>query len=388
MASVNNKNDISILFDAGPMLDNGKTGVGYYVTNIIAAISNKYGNDITLDGYGFNFLGRHETVKYSQFSGSLKEIRFIPGKVLSLCRRLGFQPHLGLLVRSRYSHVFFTNYLALPVSKSTHVTVFIYDLGFMDHPEFMHEVNLKVQLRFLPASMRRADTIVTISEFTKQRIQHHFPDIKATIVVTPIPPVTLDNKTSTPLNSRLKELGIKDKKYFLYLGTLEPRKNLVLLIQAFMALPESIRSEYSLILAGGRGWKDSEINNQIDQAVTKGVPIITTGYVSESEKEALYGNALSFVMPSHYEGFGMPILEAMTYNIPVIVSDIPVFREVAKDAVLYFDKDSVTDISEKMIHIIKDLDLQKQLVEQGNILLKSFAPWSKNAETIINAIKR
>jgi glycosyltransferase involved in cell wall biosynthesis len=378
-------NNAAVLFDAAPMLDNNKTGIGYYVENIINSLSDEDDNT-PLIGYYFNFLNRRKYPEDSWPALSFRKIIFFPSKLLSLCRRLGFQPSLNMLVGKNYSRVLFTNYIALPVAKNVHVTLFIYDLSFMDCPEFLQEVNLKVLKKFCPESIRRADTIITISEFTKERILHYFPDIHAKIVVTPIPPVTT-RQGKTELNSRLSGLGIKEKKYFFFLGTIEPRKNIAMLVKAYSQLPVDIRSEYSLVLAGGKGWKDNEIFDEIELAKSSGSSIIQPGYISNDEKDALYSNATSFVMPSHYEGFGMPILEAMSYNTPVILSNIPVFKEVAKEAAIYFNKDDSDDITDKLELIVRNSPLRAELVEKGNEVLENFTSWDENAHKIIETLK-
>jgi glycosyltransferase involved in cell wall biosynthesis len=377
----------SILFDAGPVIDNAKTGIGYYASHTIDALASRYGEDILLEGYYFNFLGRRDFHLDDSRSATLKfkEIKLFPSKLLSLCRRIGVQPPLRLLLRGKYDHVFFTNYLAMPLPSSTHVSVFVYDLGFLDCPDFLQEANLKVLRRFCPPSIERANTIVTISEFTKERILHYFPNTKANIVVTPIPPLATKN-IKVSLNQRLKSLGVRKKKYILYLGTLEPRKNIAQLVRAYSQLPTYLQSDYSLVLAGGRGWKDEEITVVVESAKESGLPIIQTGYVTDEEKASLYSQAACFVLPSHYEGFGMPILEAMSYDTPVVVSDIPVFREVAKDAVIYFDKDNESDIAAKLAIILSDDKVQKELQLKADLVLLNTGTWQNNADKIMEAI--
>lgn len=377
----------TILFDAGPVIDNAKTGIGYYASHTIDALASRYSKDIFLEGYYFNFLGRRELHPDNSGSDTLgfNEIKLFPSKLLSLCRRIGVQPPLYLLLRKKYNYVFFTNYLAMSVPSDTHVSVFVYDLGFLDCPDFLQEANLKVLKRFCPPSIERADTIVTISEFTKERILHYFPNIKANIVVTPIPPLVTKNKKAQ-LNQRLQDLGVRKKKYILYLGTLEPRKNIAQLVRAYSQLSNHLQSEYSLVLAGGRGWKDKEITLEIESAKKAGLPIIQTGYVTDEEKAGLYSQATCFVLPSHYEGFGMPILEAMSYDTPVVVSDIPVFREVAKDAAIYFNKDNESDIAAKLRLILSDDETQKKLRLKASAVLSNMETWQDNADKIMKAI--
>jgi alpha-1,3-rhamnosyl/mannosyltransferase len=372
-----------VLFDAGPMLDDRKTGVGYYVSHLMTSLKHEHGDELALTGYYFNFLGRHGN-KTGGYTIPFRQIRLIPGKLLSVCRRLGFQPFLELFVRTRSDAVIFTNYVSLPLFRKRRVALVVYDLGFLDVPEFTQNKNLAFLKRFCPPSIRRADVIITISQYTKDRIRHHFPNISADIVVTPIPP--LDQAVvKGGLTSALLEKGIQAGKYILYVGTIEPRKNLETLVHAYMAMDAAARENYSLVLAGGEGWKDEAILAAVADAQALGANIILTGYVSDEEKRALYANAACFVLPSHYEGFGMPIFEAMQYGIPVAVSDIEVFHEVAGDGAVYFDKDDAEDMAKQIDSNLRDESVRTELIKHGNKRLGAFN-WKTNADTVYETL--
>lgn len=371
-----------VLFDAGAMLSNQKTGVGYYVSHLMTSLEQTHNADLQLTGYYFNFLNRHK----DKVVGRLRfhKIVLIPGKLLSACRRLGFQPPLELFIRQKSDVIIFTNYVSLPLLRKRKILLVIYDLSFLDTPEFAQDTNLAFLKRFCPPSIRRADTIITISEFTKQRLLHHFPDITSDIVVTPIPPIVGATKKRR-LSERLIKKGVKAKKYILYVGTMEPRKNLENLIAAYAGLDQATQQTHSLVLAGGRGWKDEGILAAVAYHQAKGLDIIMTGYVSEEEKNALYTNAACFVLPSHYEGFGMPIFEAMEYGIPVAISDIPVFHEVAGDAAIYFDKNAPEDIAHKITAVLHDSKLRDKLTKNGQARLKAFS-WQDNAHKVYKSL--
>jgi glycosyltransferase involved in cell wall biosynthesis len=373
-----------ILFDASPMLDSQKTGVGYYVSHLVGSLQGRYADKLDLTGYYFNFLNRHRGKVPPDNSINFYKIWLVPGKLLSVCRRLGFQPFLELFVHKKSDVVIFTNYVALPLLHKRKTVLVVYDLGFLDVPEFVQSRNLAYLKRFCPTSIRRADVIITISEFTKARLEHHFPDLQSDIVVTPVPPAAGAIR-KTKLTDKLRQQGLVEKGYILYLGTIEPRKNLETLVAAYAALGSG-RASYSLVLAGGKGWKDESILAAVAEQQAKGANIILTGYISEEEKNALYSNAACFVLPSHYEGFGMPIFEAMQHGLPVAVSDIPVFREVAGAAAAYFDKDSPKDIAEKISSILGDQELGKNLTGRAQSRLKAFS-WQKNADKVYQALK-
>lgn len=378
-------NKINLLIEAGPAVDTKKSGVGNYVSDFLDSLSKYNNNQFNLFAYFFDFLGRNK--KHINSNNIInKPIKYTPGKLISVFKLIGKRPYLELLLRNRFEFIIYTNYVSLPTSNNTPSALVVYDLGFIDCPEYVQDNNLKYLQKFCTKSIVESDLIITISEFTKERIEKEFPSTKNKIVITHIPPRKI-NVINTNLNKRLTGLGVLNNKYILYLGTLEPRKNLVNLIKAYHALPQSVKDEYGLVLAGGSGWKDAEIVNTIQKAKDDKLNIITPGYISEDEKQALYSNASLFVLPSHYEGFGMPILEAMQYNIPLAISDIPVFHEVAGNTAVYFNKDDPTDISNKLNKLISDKSLQKKLKSAYHEQLAKFS-WNKNAKLVLGAIEQ
>lgn len=374
-----------VLFEAGPMLDNRKTGVGYYVSHLANSLQSLYSDQLELTGYYFNFLNRRSNQVPLGSRLRFRKVWLMPGKVISACRRLGFQPWLELFVRYRTDVVIFTNYVALPQLRKRKTVLIVYDLSYLDVPQFSQNVNLRYLKRFCSPSIRSADIIITISDFTRQRLDYHFPDLKAEVVVTPIPPISIQVEKEALSDDSIDQ-GIQKDNFMLYVGTIEPRKNLEALIQAYSLLDPKLRTKYALVLAGGKGWKDEAIRALIAEHQAKGLNIIFLGYVTEEEKSNLYSNAACFVLPSHYEGFGMPILEAMQHGCPTILSDIPVFHEVAGDAAVYFDKDRPEDIASKVLSVLDDPALRQDLAQKGEAQLKKFS-WEENATKVYQALK-
>lgn len=375
-----------VLFEAGPMADIKKTGVGYYVDHLVSNLGMHSHDQLRLTGFYFDLLNRNHKQPPAYQGVDYMKIWLMPGKLLSICRRFGFQPFLEFFTLQRADLVLFTNYVSLPRLRGGKTGLIIYDLSFLDHPEYMQSVNLSYLQKFCPPSIQSADLIITISEFTKARLLHHYPNLKADVVITPIPPAPLTHPVRE-LSENIQSMGVSPKKYLLYLGTIEPRKNIEALVESYALLPKSIQDEYALVLAGGKGWKDEAILAAIEKHRANGLQIIQTGYISDDEKSALYANASLFIMPSHYEGFGMPILEAMQYEIPVAVSDIPVFHEVAGEAVVYFNKDDTQNIADVVQNVLKDIDKQHTLVKLGAKQLQTFS-WQQNAALVGDAITR
>lgn len=374
---------IKILFNARPMVDSNRSGIGRYTTQLIIHLAKNYESDVQLVGYYFNFLGRKKVI----IPETNKNVQFIEIKLTPLLIKLGFLPYVEQFVRGKFDLMLFTNFIAFPSIRKTPKIDIIYDLSFFDHPEFTQEKNLANLTKFVPPSIERSDALITISDFTKSRINHYFPDYTKPVLVTPIPPDTILNDTNAELQERLTKLGISKKAYILYLGTIEPRKNIGSLIEAYAALPIETQNKYSLVLAGGKGWKDEEILNKVNLLQKDGKNIVLTGYVTDEERNSLYANASVYVLPSHYEGFGMPVLEAMSYRVPVAASDIPVFHEVGGDAIAYFNKDDQGDITKTLQAVLTDEDLQKSLITKSTEKLKA-NNWDKISGDVYDLIKQ
>lgn len=375
-----------VLIEASPMIDLNKSGVGYYVEGFIKSLSSTQNDSLSLTAYYFNFLGMNKEILPKVNKLRLHRIWLMPGKIISLCRKIGIQPYLEFFIRTKTDIIIFTNYVSLPLfNKKVKKVLIVYDMCFLDYPNYVQNKNLDYLTKFCPPSIKESSAIITISEFTKSRITHYFPDLKIPIIVTPIPPLK-QSVSSTILPKRISELGVVSNKYILHIGTIEPRKNIQNLVKAYAMLDKKVRDNYTLVIAGGKGWKDEDIWNDINKYRKDGLRIITPGYVTDNEKRSLYSNATCFVLPSHYEGFGMPILEAMQYNIPSAISDIPVFKEVAGEAALFFNKDSIEDISEKIDQIISNSKVRNKLIREGAIQIKKFN-WEDNSKKVINALE-
>lgn len=334
MASQKTKKPIRILFDASPLINNHRSGVGYYTEKLVEALAAAYPDDVELTGYYFNFLGRKPVSVQSELPNiHYKAVRFFPGLIISPLGRLtGLQLPIELFIWKKYDHMLFPNFISLPSLRRTPQSVVVHDLGFIDCPEFVHQKNIAYFAKLLPKSLRRAKTVISVSDFTKDRLVKLFKLSAAKIIVSQIPPV-ITKPAKVDLPTSLTKQGIQANKYILFLGTIEPRKNIIGLVEAYSQLPTTLQGQYSLVLAGGKGWNDDPTLHAIKQAKEQGANIIETGYISEQERLALYSNARLFVLPSHYEGYGMPIIEALAYHLPVAASDIPVFHEIAGDTI-------------------------------------------------------
>jgi glycosyltransferase involved in cell wall biosynthesis len=182
----------------------------------------------------------------------------------------------------------------------------------------------------------------------------------------------------------LPRYGI-NRPYILHVGNMEPRKNVVRLVKAYGALLKRRRQlDLQLLLCGGQNWGCKELNRMLHEPGLQGC-VILAGMVPNCDLPLLYRGAAGFAMPSLYEGFGLPVLEAMASGIPVMSSNRSSLPEVAGDAALYFDPESVEDMSLAMERLVTDAALRQQLVARGNERVKQFS-WEACARATLTAL--
>lgn len=359
-----------IRIDISSLASQQTSGVGNY-TRLLAEALAKF---TEVHGSYFNFLSRQPEpiIKYTVKKESCRSIPLrIYAKLDSIGTRVPFD-----LFRSRVDLTIHPNFATWRTWKSKKVATVIHDLTYLYYPELVEEKNLQHLRRVVPRSMQKADYVITVSEAVKQELVKEFHLEPSRCVVTTIPPSEdFYKKSDRPVH---EIYGIPTKKYILFIGNLEPRKNLSTLLAGYLLLPKEIRSEYSLIIGGGIGWKFETTAAQIQAAIDVGEYVRRIGFVDQANLPSLMQHASLFVMPSHYEGFGMPILESLASGTPVVAADIPVLRESGGDAITYAYPDSPRDFADKMmVALATPLD-QKLSADH----LSHFS-WDENARKVL-----
>lgn len=307
-----------------------KSGVPQYTSSLLRALESN--NDVHLESFhpfGHNLLLYRIYTKINSYAVSL------PADIFS----------------SPVDLTIFPNFATWPTVRSKLRAAVVHDLTYVYHPEVVEAKNLAHLRRVVPRSIKQADFIITVSESVKAELIKEFNLDPERCVVTPIPPAAEFYQKSD--NDIHKKYKIPTEKYIYFIGTLEPRKNLSTLLKAYLQLPDAIRKEYSLILGGSKGWKNEALQESLRKAEESGENVRHIGFVDQADSPALYQKADVFVMPSLYEGFGIPILESMASGTPVVASNIPVLREVGGDAAIYASPDSVSDFRDKILAALK-----------------------------------
>jgi glycosyltransferase involved in cell wall biosynthesis len=376
---------MKILFDASPMIVE-QTGIAFYTERLATGLAAAYPDELQLHGFYYNFLGRRDTAhlpirpNLGYMGASL-----LPSKIVYQLRRWGIEIPIELLSLTRADFILYPNIIGYPSLFKTPSAPVIHDLTYIDLPEYVSAKLRSDLIRFVPRTIKRAAFVVTVSEFTKQRIVDYYGVPAGKIIVTPIPPEPVRPVADEKRAAILEELGIT-KPYILFVGTIEPRKNVPNLIDGFLKLPEALRGSHQLVIAGRIGWNcETEVAKlgQLKEAGNSNV--VHLGYVSNEARDVLYQSATLFTSASHYEGFGMPVLEAMNYGVPCVLSDIPIFNEVAEDAAYYFDQDDPANIALKLTEVLENPAERERLSEKALTHVKKYS-WDKVAATVHDAI--
>ncbi|MBI4009045.1 glycosyltransferase family 4 protein [Candidatus Roizmanbacteria bacterium] len=262
--------------------------------------------------------------------------------------------------------------------------VTIHDLSYFYYPAEFLKKDLHQLKSWTKYSVEKAKKVIAVSNTTKKDVIKFYgiDDKKIEVIYNGY------EKNLKAQNSNVKattqKLKLEKNKYILFVGTLQPRKNIDTLIEAFGYFKKQNPS-FKLIIVGKKGWLYDHIFKLIEDFKLKR-DVIYRGYVTDDELGNLYKNAFSFVLPSFYEGFGIPVLEAMGYGCPVISSFASSLPEVGGDASLYFDPKSPSELAEKLTNLKDNKELRKQLIEKGKVRIKQFS-WQKCAEQTLQILK-
>lgn len=372
-----------ISVDAQPLINPVKSGIGYYGHCLVKELSRSPEAEQTLEFFAFRHSAeklaiaeeyRADNVQLDACRWFASRIYLLAASVLPIPRRLFF--------RNRTDVNFYFNFI-LPPCVHGKKTVVVHDMVFRDCPETA-SFKTKLLLRlYLKRSMKRADRVITVSEFSRSRIIHYYgvPEEKISIV-----PCGVDCDRFKPCSDNAVLEKIRHKygicgKYILYLGTLEPRKNILNLVKAYQAFTENKTDFPVLVISGGKGWLYDEIFAYIKENGLED-RIIFTGYIADDEKAPLLSGAEFFCFPSLYEGFGMPILEAMACGTPVLTSNAASMPEVGGSACEYCDPLSAEDIKNKLELLWDSPGRRRELSELGLRRARLFS-WRSSAEKLM-----
>lgn len=276
-----------------------------------------------------------------------------------------------------YDIYYETGYFPFKTNKSSKVILTVHDMSLIDHPEWHPKERVMFFRNNWMKFYQYVDYFITPSEFTKNRLIKHYPPSRGKISVIhwAVDERIFFKKKEDEIAKVLNKFGINNK-YFVCVGTNDPRKNLDGVIEAFLIVER--KGLVNLVLIGWEGWGKSH-------TITEN--IIETGHVDDDDLVCLYSGALGIIYVSFYEGFGLPVLEGFACGVPVIASNNTSIPEVAGDGALLVDPYSVDEIAGAMTKIIEDEALRNELIQQGYEQLKKFS-WEKCAKEHLDVYEK
>lgn len=263
----------------------------------------------------------------------------------------------------------------------------VHDLSVFKYPETHPLERIRHFEREFQASMKRASHLITDSEATRREVIDFLAWPAEKITAVPLG-VSADftPASDTSLSPCLIKHGLLFKGYALCVSTLEPRKKIANLLQAYECLPIELRNQYPLVLIGGAGWLSDELHATIDRLAAQGW-LRYLGYVPEADLPALYAGAQAFVYPSIYEGFGLPVLEAMASGVPVVTSIFTSLPEVTQGAAWLVDPDDIDALAQGIHASLCDEAWRTTACETGLAKAQNFT-WDRCVEQTIDVYRQ
>jgi len=339
------------------------TGVGIYIYNLVHALSRvDTVNSYTLYPVFYNsFIGFEKKDMPANFKIAHENSRRLLSGVLwpALVPSGLKEAALGEV------DIVHSNTFAGPVLKKKKLVSTIYDATVFTHPECHSKGNVLRCRKGIEDSIRNARAIIAISEHTKKDLVERLNAPARMITVTHLAagPEYHEIKDPSALEAVRKKYSLPHK-YILFVGSLEPRKNVKTLLKGYASLSETVKREFSLVIAGAKGWLNSDIPGLVKELGIEQKTVFL-GYIDKEDMSAVYSAASVFAYPSLYEGFGLPILEAFACGVPVITSNTSSMPEVAGDAAVLVDPLDAAALGAAMERILTDEAAQMDLRARG-----------------------
>ncbi len=274
--------------------------------------------------------------------------------------------------------IFYSPDFVLPPTRhATRTLLTVHDFSFLHYPEHFVPKLVSYLNQVVPRSVAQADRVLADSEATRADLINHLgtPPEKVQVLYGGVDP-RFHPEPEPGEDERIRNrYGIGARPYVFSVGTIQPRKNYVRLIQAFANLPTCQLANLQLLIAGGRGWLYEDI---FAEAKKYSDCVRILGFVDDADLPALYRSAALFAFPSLYEGLGFPVLEAMACGIPAITSNVSSLPEVAGDAALLVDPLDVDDLAATMTRALEETDLRQGMIERGLVQAAKFT-WERAA---------
>ena len=360
------------------LIKNKLEGIGWYTYETFKRITQEHPE------HEFHFLFDRKPDKEFIFSSNIKPVVLHPQARHPLLWHLWFQFSVARYLKINGIDLFISPDGFIPLRAKTPTIAVIHDINFHHHPEGLPLTSRYYYRKYFPKFARRATKIVTVSEYSKNDIASSFNvdlskiDVTLNGANTIFTPLTEEEK----IDARLKYA--KGNNYFVFVGALNPRKNVARLIQSFDIFLKTSNLNYSLVIVGEVMFMTEDIKEAISKMLHK-ESVVFTGRLQLDELRKVMGAATALTFVPYFEGFGIPLVEAMYCHVPIIASNRTSMPEVADDAAFYVDPFDVDSISKAMKLIATDSKLQEALVAKAEKRKVLFS-WDNTASKLYESI--
>lgn len=360
------------------LLDEYLEGYGYFIYEVFRRITRNHPE------HEFLFIFDRPFNKRFIFEKNVKGVVMGPAARHPILWKLWYDVKIPALLKRHKADLFISCDGFCSLATNLPQCLAIHDLAWLHYPSFIPGSHLFYLKHFTPRFLQKARSIATVSEFSKKDILDHYGVSPGKIDVVYSSAKEIFVPLDASQKASIKEKYTRGREFFLYTGAIHPRKNLFNLLKAFSLLKKKLKSNICLVLAGRLAWKYQSFTSSLKTYKYR-EDVILTGYLPESELALVTGAAYALVYPSLWEGFGVPVIEALRCEVPVITSFGSAMQEIAGDAALYANPESFHDLADKMILLYKDENLRASLVNKGKQVEPEYS-WDRTAGLLWQSI--
>lgn len=374
---------LNLYVDASPISEERVSGIGHMTAELIRALE----TESKATNVQIILIVAWDKKEYiHQWNFQHVKVVSLPinQRVFNLLWKFDLLPPMDILLGKGV--YLFPNYKNWRLAFSRSLT-FVCDVSYMVVPEYVQPKNKEFLIKNIYKWIIRADKVLTISNSAKREIIEHLNVAPEKISIIPCGvDANIFRKKSNQEIMQARNLYGLPENYILFVGNIEPRKNISGLLEAYEKLPHYLQQKHPLVIVGGGGWLNDSILEEMKKAQQKGLKIIRpTKYVPDYDLPAIYSGASLLVHPAYYEGFGIPPLQAMACETPVVAADNTSLPEVVADAGLLVDAANAEDISAKIYTVLTEETLARELTKKGMNRV-SYYSWKNSAQALSKVI--
>ena len=354
-------------------------GYGYFIKEVFQILVRKHPE------HSFYFLFDRPYDPEFIFGENVRPVVVGPPARHPLLWKYWYDVKIPLVLRKIKADVFISPDSICSLTTRVPQCLVLHDLGVIHRSYEYRKPHVWYYRHYIPRFLKKAKHIATVSQFSKDDIVRTYKVQPEKISVVYNAPKESFDPVGEEVKTATKERWTGGAEYFVYVGAIHPRKNLINLLKAFSIFKKRQQSGMRLVLVGRLLWKNNEFLQMVDTYKYRS-DIVLTNYIAEEELHRLVASAYAMVYPSLFEGFGVPVVEAMKCLVPALTSQHSAMEEIAGEAALYFDPNSHQDIADKMMRIYKDEALRARLIQLGSERANLYS-WERTAELVWKGIE-